>query len=217
MKLVRKLFISLMILLGVLLLAFFCIYQNTSPRRMKNRYSQAEIYISHTDKDEDGIADNLDILENVLTYIETRPKYKSAYYASGYPNDGYGVCTDVVAFGLKGAGYDLMELLYKDVIENPEAYSISPIDKRIDFRRVRNLLVYFQRNAISLSTDIDDVNAWQPGDIVVFQGHIGIISDRRNKEGIAYVIHHANPFQLFYEEDILKQHDDILGHFRISE
>ena len=39
-------------------------------------------------------------------YIFTKPKYKSKYYNTGYPNDGYGVCSDVVVFALKDAGYD---------------------------------------------------------------------------------------------------------------
>lgn len=65
-------------------------------------------YISEVDKDGDGIDDQTDILENAKKYVSTNPKYKSQYYSTGYPNDGYGVCTDVLAFGLKGAGYDLM-------------------------------------------------------------------------------------------------------------
>jgi hypothetical protein len=50
----------------------------------------------------------------------------------------------------------------------------------------------------------------------VFKKHIGIISDNRNKNGIPFVIHHANPYQRFYEEDILEYRDDIVGHYRIS-
>ncbi|MBQ9658826.1 MAG: DUF1287 domain-containing protein [Clostridia bacterium] len=56
------------------------------------------------------------------------PKYKSKYYGTGYPDDEYGVCTDVVANGLKGAGYDLMELVNKDIINNKEKYNIVVID-----------------------------------------------------------------------------------------
>ena len=54
------------------------------------------------------------------------------------------------------------------------------------------------------------------GDIVVFKKHIGIISDKRNRKGICFVIHHANPYQIYYEEDILEHRDDIIGHYRIS-
>ena len=53
---------------------------------------------SSVDKDNDGIDDQTDILQGALDYVASRPKYKSKYYRTGYPNDGYGVCTDVVGF-----------------------------------------------------------------------------------------------------------------------
>ena len=52
--------------------------------------------------------------------------------------------------------------------------------------------------------------------ITMFKKHIGIISDKRNRKGICFVIHHANPYQIYYEEDILEHRDDIIGHYRIS-
>ena len=173
-------------------------------------------YISNVDKDGDGIDDQSDILQNVREYISTKPKYKSKYYDTGYPDDKYGVCTDVIAFGLLGAGYDLMELVNEDIVNHPLDYDITNVDKNIDFRRVRNLKIYFDRNAISLTTDVNEIEQWQGGDIIVFEKHIGIISDKRNKKGIPYVIHHANYYQLNYEEDILEHRDDIVGHYRIT-
>lgn len=173
-------------------------------------------YISNVDKDGDGIDDQSDILQNVREYISTKPKYKSKYYDTGYPDDEYGVCTDVIAFGLLGAGYDLMELVNEDIVNHPLDYDITNVDKNIDFRRVRNLKIYFDRKAISLTTDINDIDKWQGGDIIVFEKHIGIVSDKRNKKGIPYVIHHANPYQLNYEEDFLEYRDDIVGHYRIT-
>ena len=44
-------------------------------------------YISPVDKDGDGVDDQTDILKGVRDYIKTEPKYKSVYYATGYPND----------------------------------------------------------------------------------------------------------------------------------
>ena len=173
-------------------------------------------YISKTDKDNDGIDDQTDILNNVRNYIKTNPKYKSKYYATGYPNDEYGVCTDVVAFGLKGAGYDLMNLVNEHIKSNRNLYDIDVIDKNIDFRRVQNLKVYLDNNAIVLTNDINKIKEWQGGDIVVFKNHIGIVSDKRNKKGISFIIHHANPYQRYYEEDILEYRNDIIGHYRIS-
>ncbi len=173
-------------------------------------------YISAVDKDGDGVDDQTDILQSVRDYAATKPKYKSKYYATGYPDDEYGVCTDMVAFALKGAGYDLMTLVNEDVLQHREQYTIEDVDKNIDFRRVRNLRVYFKNNATALTTDIGQIDQWQGGDIVIFEGHIGIVSDKRNGRGVPFVIHHANPYQRYYEEDILERHDDIVGHYRMS-
>ena len=74
-------------------------------------------------------------------------------------------------------------------------------------------MVYFKNNHISLTTDINDIASWQGGDIVVFPHHIGIVSDKRNKKGIPYLIHHSSYHP--YEEDILEELS-ILGHFRVS-
>lgn len=175
-------------------------------------------YISNIDKDNDGIDDQTDILNNVKEYIQTKPKYQSKYYNTGYPNDEYGVCTDVVGFGLKNAGYNVMELVNQDITNNKEKYNIETVDKNIDFRRVRNLNVYLKNNHISLTTDLSKIEEWQGGDIIVFKDHIGIISDKRNKKGIPFLIHHANPIQVNYEEDVLELYDKdyIIGHYRIS-
>ena len=173
--------------------------------------------ISSVDKDRDGIEDYEDILLSVKDYIKTKPKYKSKYYETGYPNDEFGVCTDVVAFGLKGAGYDLMELVYQDKKDHPEEYPNDPLDKNIDFRRVKNLKVYFKRNAVAVTNEINKFNEWQAGDIVIFQNHIGIVSDQRNKKGIPFIIHNANPYQNGYEDDALEFYSNqIVGHYRIS-
>lgn len=173
-------------------------------------------YKSRVDMDGDGLDDQTDILQNVRSYIATKPQYKSKYYAGGYPDDGYGVCTDVVAQGLLHAGYDLQKLVDADILQNPEAYNVEKADPNIDFRRVRNLLIYFQNHALSLTTDIYETEAWQGGDIIVFEKHIGIVSDKRNKNGVSFILHHANPYQKYYEEDILEHREDIVGHFRVS-
>lgn len=184
------------------------------------KYNNADFniddYYSSIDKDGDGIDDQTDILKSVKDYIKTNPKYKSKYYATGYPDDEYGVCTDVVAFGLLGAGYDIRELLNEDIKNHEEQYKISNRDKNIDFRRVKNVKIYLDNHAINLTTDIQKIEEWQGGDIIVFTSHIGIISDSRNKRGIPFVIHHANPYQRYYEEDILELMGDIIGHYRIS-
>ncbi|MCI7702473.1 MAG: DUF1287 domain-containing protein [Tenericutes bacterium] len=206
------------IILAILLSLILTLYNfNYLPhKKYTNQDFDIKTYKSAIDKDNDGIDDQTDILQNTRKYIAKKPKYKSKYYETGYPNDNYGVCTDVVAFALLEAGYDLKELVNEDIKKNKELYNIDIIDKNIDFRRVKNLQVYFKNNAISLTTDINDITAWQGGDIIIFKKHIGIVSDKRNKKGISFIIHHANPFQLYYEEDVLEKYTDIVGHYRIS-
>ena len=214
----NKFLISLVILGALIATVVYILYIfNYLPhKKYSNEDFNIETYISSTDKDNDGIDDQTDILNNVREYIETKPIYKSKYYATGYPDDEYGVCTDVVAFGLKSAGYDLMLLVNEDIKNNRDKYDIEIIDKNIDFRRVNNLKIYFDNNAISLTTDIYEIEEWQGGDIVIFDGHIGIVSDKRNKNGVSFLIHHANPYQRYYEEDVLENRNDIIGHYRIS-
>lgn len=215
----KSILIILIFLITIaILVSLLYVFRIISHKQYSNSDFNIETYISSVDIDKDGIDDQTDILNNVREYIKTKPKYKSKYYGTGYPNDEYGVCTDVVAFGLKDAGYDLMELVNKDVSNYNEKYNIETIDKNIDFRRVRNLDVYFRNNHIVLTTDLSQIEEWQGGDIIVFKDHIGIISDKRNKNGVPFLIHHANPMQVTYEEDVLELYgqDHIIGHYRIS-
>ena len=190
-------------------------YQNPSIKRPTGKY-QVKQYHSNNDQDNDGIDDQVDILENALEYISTKPKYQSKYYSTGYSDDEYGVCTDVVAHALKNAGYDLMTLIQEDIQNHSSDYAIDQPDINIDFRRVRNLKVYFDHTAQILTTDVKDFEDWQGGDIIIFRNHIGIVSDRRNERGVPYVIHHDSPWQLAYEQDILEKRNDIVGHYRIG-
>lgn len=217
----RVLCVSLVVgavLLCSALLFLLTRYQHTSVIRPEDQYAgQIPAFHSTADADGDGVEDQTDILNHALAYVETHPKYKSRYYQTGYPDDGYGVCTDVVAFALKGAGYDLQALVDNDIREHPQWYDIQEPDANIDFRRVRNLKVFFAHHAVELTTDVSRTEEWQGGDIVIFEKHIGIVSDRRNRDGVPYVIHHNSPWQRAYEQDILEKRMDIVGHYRISE
>ena len=211
------LILCLLVMAGVGGYALFR-YQNTSAERLPDRYDGViEQIHSAADEDRDGMDDQTDSLEGALHYVASRPKYKSRYYQTGYPDDGYGVCTDVVAYALRHAGYDLMTLVEADIQANPNDYNIEEPDIHIDFRRVRNLKVYFAHAALSLTTDVSAIEEWQGGDIVIFQNHIGIVSNRRNRNGVPYVIHHNGPWQKTYEQDILEDRDDIAGHYRMAE
>ena len=213
----KKKLLIIIIFICLFIILYLLYYFNYIPhKKYTNNYFNIKTYVSSVDKDNDGIDDQTDILNGARKYISTKPKYKSKYYNTGYPNDGYGVCTDVVAFALKDAGYDLQSLVNEHILANKDLYDIEVVDKNIDFRRVKNLKIYLDYNAQILTTDINDIEKWQGGDIVVFKNHIGIVSDNRNRKVISFVIHHANPYQKYYEEDILEYHNDIVGHYRIS-
>lgn len=202
----------------ITILAIYILYRYNyiSHRKYTNDDFGIEPFISSNDMDYDGINDQTDILESAKLYLDTKPKYKSKYYEAGYPDDPYGVCTDVVAFAMQGAGYDLRELVDQDITQHPEDYKLEKPDNNIDFRRVQNLKIYFKHTAESLTKDCKDIDQWQAGDIIIWNHHIGIISDHRNKAGIPFVLHNANPIQASYEEDILTIWGEIEGHYRVG-
>ena len=168
--------------------------------------------VSDCDYDGDGIDDYRDIMEGARKHIKTKPKYDGSYHEGGYPPEGVGVCTDVIWKGFKNAGYSFKDLVDTDISENLEAYTtIDTPDPNIDFRRVKNLKIFFARNAESLTLDPNEIEQWQPGDIVIYSKHIAIVSDKRNSKGQAYIIHHGG--QPILEEDALTR-QNIVGHYR---
>ena len=91
-----------LIFIPVILIITYIFYHNNllpHPKYTKKDFN-IPTYKSANDQDHDGLDDQSDILKNVREYIQTKPQYKSKYYQGGYPDDNYGVCSDVVAFGL---------------------------------------------------------------------------------------------------------------------
>ena len=220
----KKIFFAFILLLAcfiLLILIFLLNHSNILPLP-KTIFSAEDFGIiplkSNTDFDHDGIDDYTDIMLGARQDAENHPIYKSAYYAGGYPPDSESVCTDVVWRAFKNAGYNLKDLIDEDIKNNVEAYPRvgGKPDPNIDFRRVPNLISFFSRKSTSLSTDLSQVVDWQAGDIVTFgHTHIGIISDKRNKNGVPYLIHNGG--QKKREEDILEiysLYSEISGHFR---
>ncbi|CAG9621885.1 DUF1287 domain-containing protein [Sutcliffiella rhizosphaerae] len=179
--------------------------------------------ITKMDNNDNGVPDALDIVFTSRKEVEQRTPYKSVYYDGGYPPNTEGVCTDVVWRGLLGAGINLKDLMDADIAENTKLYPRvggNP-DPNIDFRRVPNQAVFFERYSTSLTTeliegDIENLKDWQPGDIVVFLGgefdHVGIISDKRTKDGIPYLIHNTHPYAS--EIKLTSFRSPITGHYR---
>ncbi|AQR95855.1 DUF1287 domain-containing protein [Clostridium saccharoperbutylacetonicum] len=177
---------------------------------------------SKVDKNQNGIPDSIDIVNSARKDAERKTIYKDAYYVGGYPPDGEGVCTDVIWRGFKGINVSIKDLIDKDIKENMSQYKgiNGKADPNIDFRRVLNQDVFFKKNCIQLTTefkedDINNLKEWQPGDIIVFiEGyeHIAIISDKRDEDGIPYVIHNSHPYAS--EAKLSWFHNPIHGHYR---
>ena len=171
---------------------------------------------SEVDFNQNGIDDYTDILLGARADAENHPTYNSAYYAGGYPPDDIGVCTDVVWRAFKNAGYSLRDMVDRDIYNNPDEYpAAQPRDNNIDFRRVRNLRVFFEKYAEKLTLDTAKIDEWQPGDIVIFGNdkHIGIVSDKRTRDGKTYIIHNGG--QPMREENFLKR-GEVTGHYRFD-
>ncbi len=211
------LFLAVTLLVLAVPVVFLLGYYNLIP---KKSYTAEDFNIetvkSQVDFDNDGIDDYRDIMLGARKDAQNRPKYKSEYYNNAYPPDNIGVCTDVVWRAFKNAGYDLRAMVSKDIEENTSDYpNVDKPDSNIDFRRVKNLRVFFDKYATVLTTDTEKIDEWQPGDIVIFNNnkHIGIVSDKRNRDGKVYIIHNGG--QPNREEDYLSR-STVVAHYRFD-
>ncbi|MBR0463911.1 MAG: DUF1287 domain-containing protein [Clostridia bacterium] len=172
-----------------------------------------ETPVCPTDGDNDLLSDWADICLGARAYVRTQPVYDSAYCAGGYPEEGRGVCADVVWRALRAAGYDFKALLDADVQAHPGRYALTGgvPDPNIDFRRVVNLQAYFAANCETLPVQTADPSLWQAGDLVIYEGHVAVCSCRRNGQGLSWIIHHTSHGA--FEEDALESRP-ILGHYR---
>ena len=156
--------------------------------------------------------------------------YKT-YPDTGYPTENIWASTDVIAMVFKDLGYDLMELINKDMIDHSQDYPLDiknrkePI-KYIDFRDTFFQEKFFKRNAFELPNeyipgDKDNVIQWQPGDIVYFQfdpdnpykDYGGFISSHTNDQGVPLVIMLSKELVKISEVDKLLEYT-VVGHFR---
>ncbi|MBQ6850028.1 MAG: DUF1287 domain-containing protein [Oscillospiraceae bacterium] len=181
-----------------------------------NKDFDIETVTSSVDYNENGTDDYTDIMLGARADRKNKPDYDPSYVLGGYPPEDKGVCTDVVWRGFRNAGYSLRWMLDRDITLYPRDYpNANPKDDNIDFRRVKNLRVFFDKYAVELTTDINDIEQWQGGDIVIFKDnkHIGIVSDKRNADGQCYIIHNGG--QPKREEDYFKR-GEVLRHYRFD-
>lgn len=175
--------------------------------------------VSGMDYNGNGVDDYTDILNGAKKDAQNHPEYDGTYQDDAYPPDNIGVCSDVVWRALKNAGYCLREMVDNDISRRPWDYPDAEYqDWNIDFRRVKNLRVFFDKYAQVLTTDINEIDQWQPGDIVIFgeNRHIGVVSDRRNEQGRTYMLHNGG--QPDREEDYLgsKEEAVVAAHYRFD-
>ncbi|MGI6547426.1 MAG: DUF1287 domain-containing protein [Bacillota bacterium] len=183
---------------------------------------EVPLMVSAVDHNGNGRPDALDIVQGARAEVERGTIYDSSYYPD-YPPEGRGACTDVIWRALSWAGYDLKAMVNGDIHVHPGAYGETGEnpDSNIDFRRVRNLQIFFLRHGQSLTTellpgDVENLIQWQAGDIVVFGApceHIGVISDRRRADGVPFLIHNAGP-RAAEADCLLRWPSPIIYHFR---
>ncbi|WP_107330956.1 DUF1287 domain-containing protein [Metapseudomonas otitidis] len=165
------------------------------------------------------------LVEAARTQVGVTLGYDPAYRRIAYPGGDVplatGVCTDVVIRALRAQGLDLQQRVHEDMRRHFSAYprhwGLKRPDPNIDHRRVPNLMAWFDRQGLSLKVGQAAAD-YQPGDIVTWDlgrglQHIGIISDRRSREGTPLALHNIG--QGTREEDILFRWP-ILGHYRFA-
>jgi uncharacterized protein YijF (DUF1287 family) len=159
-------------------------------------------------------------LERTSHRVSYDGSYRRLPYPSGDVPDDIGVCTDLVVRAYRKLGIDLQKDLHEEMTAHfaafPGRWGLSAPDPNIDHRRVPNLRTLFSRKGIVLrvSRDPEDYVA---GDLVTWMvsetlPHIGIVVDRRSRDGKRPLIVHnigGGP-EL---EDMLFQYP-ITGHYR---
>lgn len=150
--------------------------------------------------------------------------YDPAYVEMPYPGGDVpaerGVCTDVVVRALRSGGVDLQQAIHQDMrahfAEYPQQWGLQRPNRSIDHRRVPNQMRWFERAGWSQPVTANaadyaagDIAAWKLSGSGML--HIGIVSDRKARDGTPLVIHNIGSGT--QEDDLLFRHT-IIGHYR---
>jgi len=170
-------------------------------------------------------AERLELVAAAREQIGVTLHYDPAYVKLAYPRGDVpierGVCTDVVVRAFRRVGYDLQELVHRDmkeawpVYQRSAKWNLKRPDPNIDHRRVPNLATFFTRHGVALGVS-KDARDYAPGDIVTWQvppnlPHIGLVADVRTAAGVPLIIHNiGNGTRM---EDRLFSYP-ITGHYR---
>jgi uncharacterized protein YijF (DUF1287 family) len=148
--------------------------------------------------------------------LSYNPEYVRLKFPMGDIPLSKGVCTDVLVRAFRGVGIDLQERIYRHKKAHPKLYKglyyTDRLDPNIDHRRVKNIQAYLAARGYRVR------DRFRPGDIVVWKlpgsnlDHIGICSDRLNRDGEPLIIHNVGAGAK--EEDVLRAYR-IMDHFRV--
>ena len=146
----RKILCVIIILMVIgAVLNYFGIFQ-------LRKYTSSEFGIidakGEVDFNNNGIDDYTDFLNGAKMDAKNKPKYKSEYYAGGYPPDNIGVCSDVIWRAFKHAGYSLKDMIDKDIVNNLDEV-IAEFDKIIGLNRLKTIHLNDSKNTIGAHKD----------------------------------------------------------------
>jgi uncharacterized protein YijF (DUF1287 family) len=138
------------------------------------------------------------LIANARAQVGVTTMYDPAYVKLDYPGGDVsrdrGVCIDVVIRAYRDSfEFDFQENIHLDMKTNfglyPKTWGLTRTDRNIDHRRVPNMETWLQRHDHELPA-----KDWQPGDIITCRvggrlPHIGILSNRRGRNGNLLAIH----------------------------
>lgn len=208
----------------------FGVHLRPADARELDRFTRASTVVTTgpparaEDRDGDGIVDPLDILLGARKLLQNRARYLERYVSLRYPGGDVprteGVCSDTVIRALRNAGIDLQREVHEDLLRAPAAYPmVKRVDASINHRRVRTLLVWFERHFRRLGPGA----RYLPGDIVFFDtmpsrpgpDHLGVVSDTAGPSGLPLVINNWTDGAVDAEMDLLSW-VPVTHHFRIA-
>ena len=154
--------------------------------------------------------------------------YDGRYFKIPYPGGDIpahlGVCTDVIIRTYRALGIDLQKVVHEDMKAHfnayPKLWGLKSTDTNIDHRRVPNLQAFFTRKGQSLPVTQNPAD-YKTGDLVTWNlktigslPHIGIVTDRRSRDGLRpLIVHNIGAGTTL--EDMLFSYT-ITGHYRYA-
>ncbi len=149
-------------------------------------------------------------------YNATDFNIKTIYSKIDYNKNGIDDYSDILLGAKKSLKKDFNEEEFITYSFKYAGYNIKKMIKKYNYNKeestINNFINYLKNNVKRVSKNISKIEDFQPGDILVFDKKIGIISDKRNKKGNTYIIYYKDKI---VEEDIIKN-IDIKGHYRFD-